>query len=74
MQIRFLILFDPDPVPTFHPDADPDLQIDAYQDPDPAYHSDVDPDPDFYLMRIWIQVTKMMRIHANPDPDPQHFI
>jgi hypothetical protein len=41
-----------------------------------------DPDPEFYLMCIrmririfslmlmWIQVTKMMQIHA--DPDPQH--
>jgi hypothetical protein len=35
------------------------LQIDA--DPDPAYHFDVD--PDFYLIRMRIQVTKMMRIH-----------
>ncbi len=37
--------------------------------------TDVDPDPDFYLMwmpiRMGIQVTKMMRIHA--DPDPQHW-
>jgi hypothetical protein len=62
-------------------DADPDsvpyilachLQINA--DPDPAYHFDADPDldwdldwyPDFYLMRMWIQmriqVTKMIRI------------
>ncbi len=35
---------------------------------------DADPDPDFYLMRTRIrmrlQVTKMMRILA--DPDPQH--
>jgi hypothetical protein len=44
------------------------LQIDADPNPvpDPAYHYDAD--PDFYLMRI--QVTKMMRIHA--DPDAQH--
>jgi hypothetical protein len=33
-------------------------------DPDPAYHFDAD--PEFYLMRI--QVTKMMRIHADQDP------
>ncbi len=50
-----------DPHP-HHLDADPDL----------TYHPDADPDPDseFYLMRIGmrIQVTKMMRIH----PDPQH--
>jgi hypothetical protein len=38
----------------------------------------VDAGPDFYLMRIQIQVTKMMKIHADPnadpdaDPDPQH--
>ncbi len=25
--------------------------------------------PDFYLMRMRIQVTKMMRIYADPDPD-----
>jgi hypothetical protein len=41
--------------------------------PDPA-HFDADPDPDFYLMRmqirVRIQVTKMMQIHA--DPDPKH--
>jgi hypothetical protein len=35
--------------------------------PDPIYYFDAD--PDFYLMRIrmQIQVTKMMRIHADPD-------
>jgi hypothetical protein len=50
------------------------LQRDA--DPDPVYHFDLNPDvdPDFYLMRMrirmLIQVTKMMRIHA--DPDPKH--
>jgi hypothetical protein len=34
----------------------------------------VGPDPDIYLMRIrmWMQVTKMIWIHA--DPDPQHCI
>ena len=50
---------------------------------DPTYHFDADPDPDFFLMRIrilissdadctrmGIRVPKMMRIHA--DPDPQH--
>jgi hypothetical protein len=46
------------------------LQIDADLAPDPAYHFD------FYLMRMRIQVIKMMRIHAGPDsdadPDPQH--
>jgi hypothetical protein len=50
--------------------ADPELV------PDYAYHFDVDlnADPDFILMqmrirmRIWL--TKMLRIHA--DADPQH--
>jgi hypothetical protein len=39
---------------------------------DPAYNVDEDPDADadFYLMRMLIQVTKMMRIDA--EPDPQH--
>jgi hypothetical protein len=46
------------------------LQIDPDPVPDPAYH--IDADPDFYLMRMLIQVTKMTRIHAGPDPDPQH--
>jgi hypothetical protein len=48
------------------------LQIDADPDPDPspAYHFDSEPDPDFYSMRMRIRVPKMMRIHA--DPDPQH--
>jgi hypothetical protein len=81
---------DADPDPTFHSDADPDpdpsfqikaqtlkkcsnrhilacdLQIDADLDtvPDQAYH--FDSDPDFYLMR--------MRIHADPDRDPQHWL
>jgi hypothetical protein len=32
---------------------------------------DADPDTDFYLMRMLIQVIKMMRILA--DPDPQHW-
>ncbi len=52
------VLFDADPDQTFHPDADPD--------PDPAYK--LDADPDFYLMRMRIQDTKMIRILANPDP------
>jgi hypothetical protein len=43
--------------------------------PDPA-HFDADPDPDFYFMRMqirmWTQVTKMVRVYADPDPDPQH--
>jgi hypothetical protein len=47
---------------SIHFDADPDPV------PDLAYHFDAD--PDFYLMRMRIQVTKMVRIHA--DPDPQH--
>jgi hypothetical protein len=39
---------------------------------DPACHFDAD--PDFYLMRMRIQVTKMKGIHADPDADsdPQH--
>jgi hypothetical protein len=45
-----------------------DLQIDADLDtiPDPAYHFDADPDadPDFYLMRI----------HADPDRGPPHWL
>jgi hypothetical protein len=45
-------------------------QMDA--DPDPVlYHFDADPDadtdPNFYMMRMRIQVIKMMRIHADPD-------
>ncbi len=54
------------------------VQIDADPDPvsDPSYHFDADPDLDFYLMwmriRSGIQVTKMMRIPA--DPDPQHWL
>jgi hypothetical protein len=43
-------------VDSHHVDADPDW----------TNHPDADPDSDFYLMRI--QVTKMMRIHADPDP------
>jgi hypothetical protein len=52
------------------------LQINADPDPvpDPAYH--LDADPDFDLMRI--QITKIMRTHADPDqdadPDPQHCV
>jgi hypothetical protein len=60
------------------------LQIDGDPDHFDA-NPDTDPDPDFYLMRmrirLWIQVSKMMRIHADPDldedpdldadPDPQ---
>ncbi len=51
------------------------LQIDADPDEvtDPAYNFEADPgsdrDPDFYLMRMRIQVNKMMRIHADPDSD-----
>jgi hypothetical protein len=37
-----------------------------------AYHYNADPDPDFYLMLIRIQDTKMLRIHA--DPDQQHLL
>jgi hypothetical protein len=40
------------------------LQIYADPVPDPAYHFDTD--PDFDLMRMRIQIIKMMRIH-NPD-------
>ncbi len=44
------------------------LQIDADPDPvtDSSYHFDADPDPAFCLMRRRIQVTKMMRMHADP--------
>jgi hypothetical protein len=66
------------------PDLDPDasFQVTAQTHekvlkqayiPDPAYHFDAD--PDFYLIRIrmQIQVTKMMQILADPDQDPEHF-
>jgi hypothetical protein len=43
--------------PAYHFDADPDVG------PDP----DVDPDLDYYLMRMRIQATKMMQIHADTD-------
>jgi hypothetical protein len=40
---------------------------DAYPDPvpNPADYFDADADPDFYLMRMRIQVTKMMRIRIH---------
>jgi hypothetical protein len=75
---------DPVPDPAYHLDADPDADADpAYHfdadpdaDVDTAYHlyadPDADSDPNFYLMRMRIQVTKMMRIHADADPIPQH--
>jgi hypothetical protein len=40
-------------------DADPDLV------PDPAYRCDADPDPDFNLMQMRIQITKMMRVRIH---------
>ncbi len=47
--------------PTFRPDVDPG------PDPDLAYHFNADLDPDFYLMliRMRIQVTKLMRIRIH---------
>ncbi len=45
---------------THYLDADPDL----------TYHPDADPEADSEFYSMWIQVTKIMRIH--PDPDPQH--
>jgi hypothetical protein len=39
-------------------------------EPDPSFHFDADPDPYFTVMRIWILLPKIMRIHE--DPDPQH--
>jgi hypothetical protein len=70
---------DADPDSTYHPDADPNsafylririrIQILAskYRN-----HFDADPYSDFNLMwmrtRMQIQVTKMMRIPADPDP------
>jgi hypothetical protein len=52
-----------------------------YADHDPTFHFNADPDPTFniecgsrfqhitlMLNRIWIQLTKIMRIHADPDP------
>ncbi len=44
------------------------LQIVVDPVPDAADHFDAD--PDFYLMQMRIQVTKMVRIHA--DTDLQH--
>jgi hypothetical protein len=41
-------------------------------DPDPAYHFDAD--PDFYLMRMRIQVTKMMRIRIHNTGTEIHFV
>jgi hypothetical protein len=48
--------------------ADPELV------PDYAYHFDVDPnaDPDFSFMQMPIRLTKMLRIHADANADPQH--
>ncbi len=48
-RIRIVFLFDADPDPAFH--------FDANQDPEPAFHFDADPDPDptFTLMQIRIQ-------------------
>jgi hypothetical protein len=59
-----------------HVDVDPDWTYHHDADPDP----DADPDSDFYFIRIRIRLftlmkiqiriqgTKMMRIHADPDP------
>ncbi len=72
----FDFLFDADPDPTFHPDADPD--------PDPSFKKQAQSLKTCYkrlifhkfwldickLMQMRIQVTNMMRILA--DPDPQH--
>jgi hypothetical protein len=48
------------------------LQIDPDPVPNPAYHLDGHPNPDFYLMqkriRMRIQIIKMLRILADPDP------
>jgi hypothetical protein len=48
--------FDPDPDPAFQFGADPDPTFRSDADPDPTFRSDADPD------------SKMMRIHADPDP------
>ncbi len=65
----FWFLFDADPYPDPMYILACHLQIDA--DPDPVLdlsdHFDSDLDPDFYLM-LQIQISKMMRIHADPDP------
>ncbi len=45
------------------------VQIDADPVPDPAYYFDGS-GSGFYLMRMRIQVTTIMRIQA--DPEPQH--
>ncbi len=67
--------FDADPDPAFHFDADPDPTfIDTDLDPDPVYLFDADPDPAYFSMRIRSRILpfNLMRIHADPDPDPQH--
>jgi hypothetical protein len=62
MPIRILILFDADPDSTYQLDADPDVN------PDSDFLSDAD--PEIYLMWMRIQVSQIMQILA--DPDPQH--
>jgi hypothetical protein len=41
-------------------------------DLDPDFFTYADPDSVFYLMLMRIKVTKMMRIHQDPDADRQH--
>jgi hypothetical protein len=50
---------DPQKLPPFHFDVDPD----------PAFHFDKDPDPAFHFdeIRMRIQLPKMMRIHVDPE-------
>jgi hypothetical protein len=51
------------------------LQIDADPDPDLAYHFDADPDPaDHFYPDPDLTPFNYMRIHQDPDADPQHCI
>jgi hypothetical protein len=54
----------------FHFDADPDPAFPFDENPETAFHFDADPVST--LMRIRIQLPKMMRINVDPDPDAQH--
>ncbi len=52
--------FDADPDPAFHFDADPDPALHFYAEPDSAFHFDADP--------VRIKLPEIMRIHSDPDP------
>jgi len=52
------------------------MKLRVPQDADPAYYFEADPapdlDPEFHLIWMWkrmgIKITKMMWMHADPDP------